>query len=142
MKIYIAGSSKEYILVASYIQKVEAMGHRVTQDWTEAIRAHGAANDASVPRQSQKYHAELDLVGIEDAHLIWFICPELDSKGMWVELGYALAIKRMLSRFKMVTLIASGNTKQCIFLAGIDLLHHYETHDLALESIKSTYKGF
>jgi nucleoside 2-deoxyribosyltransferase len=135
VKIYVAGSSKEHLIVATYIQKLKGVGHIITHDWTEAVRAHGPANDEKLSVETQKYYARCDLNGIKDADYVWFICPELDTKGMWTELGYAIAIAQVLTKFRKIALLASGNTKQCIFLAEVD--RQFKTHDEAFRSLEN-----
>lgn len=96
MKIYVAGSSSERARASSFMDHARLFGHTVTFDWVRAMRAtedefadlrewelpEGVRMDAAL--------ADLGAVGISD--LLVVLVPEFHnpSRGVWVELGYAI----------------------------------------------------
>lgn len=129
MRIYIAGSSKETEACAKMMRAVEAQGHMITHDWTEAVMANGGeGNPVGLSNEAAAEYATLDLQAVAQAGVIWLMCPDKPTCGAWVQLGYALAIKEHYPRLRI---LISGNMAQCIFTRlGT---HFFKTHEEALE---------
>lgn len=107
LRIYIAGASKEPERVRHAMQRAADLGYEITYDWLTAVEVEGAANEglADVKR---KHYARADLDAIRAANVVWLLAPEGGSTGAWVELGFALALGRIV--------FVSGRSRQrCIF---------------------------
>lgn len=100
MKIYIAHNYGARIVLRDVIPQLEAMGHQITSRWV-TDDAHDTINGANA-------RADLDDIDRADAVLLfvdqWGDRP---GKGKYVELGYAIGIR------KRVILI--GKDDGCIF---------------------------
>lgn len=88
MKIYVAGPLADVATVRAVQSTVVAAGHELTLDWTEdasPVGDYGSQLDVS----GKLAQAELNAVMAADAVLV--IASEHDGRGMFVELGAALA---------------------------------------------------
>jgi len=125
MQLYIAGGSDERLtVVRPLITEAKDCGLIVTYDWTRSPGYDRPLTPAEVKEQ-----ALLDLQGVANADLVWYVAPEAKSEGSAVELGAALI------RGKPV--IASGPhalRESRIFA----LLAHriFATHDAAFRAIR------
>lgn len=92
-KVYVAGASVELARCRTAIDSLSAAGITVTHDWTEPVRKYGSAGVELKPQQRAMY-ARLNLDGIQEANVFWLLAPsaECTGTGMWIELGYALAL--------------------------------------------------
>lgn len=93
MRIYVAGGSDERLtVVRPYIDRLIAIGHFVTHDWTRCEGYDVAPTDAQLAG-----HALADLIGVDLADVFWLIAPAEKSEGAGSELGAALlAGKRVI----------------------------------------------
>ena len=87
MKIYVAGSSRELDRAEKMIASAVARGHTITFDWTIDMRA--GPSDADLDAHEARRYANMDLDAIEIADGLIFLSPTTQTKGAWVELGYA-----------------------------------------------------
>ena len=88
VKIYVAGPLADVATVRAVQSTVAAAGHELTLDWTEdasLVEDYGSQLDVS----GKLAQDELDAVIAADAVLV--IASEHDGRGMFVELGAALA---------------------------------------------------
>ena len=89
VKIYVAGSLGDIEGVQAVQTAVVAAGHELTLDWTRgpdaSLKDYGQVPEAS----ADLAQADLDAVLTADAVLI--VASEHDGRGMFVELGAALA---------------------------------------------------
>lgn len=90
MKIYVAGSLADVESVQAVQFAVVAAGHELTLDWSRGQDITFGADYASRPAVSATLAADdLDAVLAADAVLV--VASEHDGRGMFVELGAALA---------------------------------------------------
>jgi nucleoside 2-deoxyribosyltransferase len=115
MRVYVAGASKEPGRVRAAMDAVLAAGAEVTLDWLDAIEKAGASNEG-LDDETRTLAAEADLEGVADADVVWVLAPEAQSAGCWVELGYALALRKLV-------LVSGPARVRCIFGA---LAHEYD----------------
>ena len=88
MKIYVAGPVADVATVQEIQHAIVAAGHELTLDWSAG--ASFAENYASRPESSAQLAREmLDAVLAADAVLV--VASQHDGRGMFVELGAALA---------------------------------------------------
>jgi hypothetical protein len=123
VKVYVAGSSKQLDRVKHWMDKLQAAGHTVTHDWPSLIEAVGSANPPDATRDECWDWAIDDLKGVRDAEVLWFLVPETEGAGAWVELGYALA--------RQIPVVCSGVWSRSIFTS---MTTCYDRDDLAFEA--------
>jgi len=88
MKIYVAGPVTDTVTVRHIQDAVLAAGHELTLDWSADVSFSG--DHASQPERSARMAKEMvDAVTAADAVLV--VASEHDGRGMFVELGTALA---------------------------------------------------
>ena len=88
MKIYVSGPVSDTRTVGHVQDAVLAAGHQLTLDWSADVSFHqGYASQ--VERSALMAQEELDAVMAADAVLI--VASRHDGRGMFVELGAALA---------------------------------------------------
>lgn len=89
MRIYVAGPLAAAAAVRTVQSKVVAAGHELTLDWTRGPDA-SIVDYGSSPALSADL-ASKDLVAVLTAEAILVVATEHDGRGMFVELGAALA---------------------------------------------------
>jgi hypothetical protein len=117
--IYVAGSSKEAVKIAGYMQRLRDMGWTVTHDWTVPVLEAKVA-DGDLSDHERIRLAVDDSWGVRTAGYFWLVIPETGSLGSWVELGIAIGLR--------CTIIVSGDCRKSIFLtlAGEEFREHEE----------------
>lgn len=89
MKIYVAGALADVEAVQQVQAEVVANGHELTLDWTRgpdsALIEYSSATDVA------RRVARDDLQAVLDADALLVVATEHDGRGMFVELGAALA---------------------------------------------------
>lgn len=141
---YLAGASAEpdITVVERYMALLREAGHVITFDWTKAVRAVG--NGSPPDKDVRSSAAITDLQGVERCQIFWLLQPSNQSTGAWVELGHALAFKKVRSLLgtKRPIIIVSGATERCIFADEHPQLVDYRfanswgsSHELALAQI-------
>ncbi|TWP35322.1 hypothetical protein [Leekyejoonella antrihumi] len=88
MKVYVAGPLADAEAVREVQSALVAAGHRLTLDWTQ--EALVAENYASRPDASAAMAHEM-LAAVLDADAVIVVTSDDDGRGMFVELGAALA---------------------------------------------------
>ena len=91
-RVYLSGASAEIDLIESYRDRLHAEGFEVLDGWMLAIRKARAAGlaDADLTRIECGRHAENDLYDVAKSDVYWLLVPDNQSKGAWVDLGFAL----------------------------------------------------
>lgn len=90
VRIYVAGPLADIENVQSVQSAVVAAGHELTLDWSRGPDAPLTDNYGTLPSASAAIAvADLDAVLVADALLV--VASEHDGRGMFVELGAALA---------------------------------------------------
>jgi hypothetical protein len=123
MRIYVAGGSDERLtVVRPYVDRLIAIGHVITHDWT---RCEGY--ERPHPARDRIRWASQDLTGVSMADVVWLIVPEAKSEGSHAELGAALALRKRV--------IVSGRKVKAWGRIFTRLAHEtYETHEGAFET--------
>ena len=122
--VYVAGASAEAEMVAGYIAALERAGLVVTLNWTVPVLANRARglSDSNMSEADRARHAFVDLDGVARAEFFWLVLPRNTSAGCWVELGHAIALRKIV--------IVSGDDRRSIFTA---LAHNeFKSHEEAL----------
>ncbi len=92
MRIYVAGSLADAAKVRAVQSAVVAAGHELTLDWSRGQDVN-FDDYGSLPAVSAKLAAE-DLDAVLKADAVLVVASEHDGRGMFVELGAALARAR------------------------------------------------
>jgi len=90
VKIYVAGPIADIENVQAVQSAVVAAGHELTLDWTRGPDVAVIDDYGSVPSVSAKLATE-DLDAVLTAEAVLVVASEHDGRGMFVELGAALA---------------------------------------------------
>src|ERR1700747_2806340 len=125
MKIYVAGASKERLMIADYMRRLREAGFEITHDWIAEMDQEKTPDNELSHEKAEKY-GRRNLYGVLQADLFWLMIPENQSLGAWVELGYALA--------RMGVIVSGDRTKSIFVHLSCD---HFKTHEEAFEFIKS-----
>lgn len=123
MRIYVAGAFGELLIIKHYIKSLKSFGHTITHDWTTNVEKNGGiANLRDASLQSLVTYANEDFDGIKKADVVWFLVPEVQTFGAWVEMGYAYGIQ--------TPVFVSGDWKKSIFTSIA--IRRFDSHELAL----------
>jgi hypothetical protein len=129
--IYVAGASREVVLVEEYLVGLRACGYHVTYDWCAALRKDGPANPRGGPLSFVRDRSEALLEGVRRADVLWMLVPGEASAGAWVEVGAALALQ--------VPVVVSGDWEVTVFSGKAD--RRFETHDAAFDWLRAGRMG-
>lgn len=90
MKVYVAGASRERDRVERILFAVGVEPRLyLTFDWLSHIDEVGAANEG-VSRDQRLVSTSLNFQGIAQCDVFVLLIPSVETRGAWVELGYAL----------------------------------------------------
>lgn len=90
MKIYVAGSSQERPRYRHFLEALHAVGFDVVYNWADHIDGC-----SSPPTDEELSAAEREcLLAVATCDVFVLLIPQTPSKGSWVELGYARALKK------------------------------------------------
>jgi hypothetical protein len=97
LRIYLcAPFPRAHDLVRPMMKRLRDAGHTITCDWTEHAGADPTATrrgESELSLEVQQKHARADLKGVRTADLVWGLGTDLGGTGMWVELGFAMALR-------------------------------------------------
>ena len=122
MKVYVAGASKEIIRAERWVRRLQDDGIIVMSTWTQVIRAVGKANPVDATPEQYKSWVQKDLDEVAASNVLWFLLPEVDTVGAFVELGYAHA--------KGLYIVTSGQHRP-IFTPGLTQFHSHYDQEIA-----------
>lgn len=123
MRIYIAASFQDWSRAKDAREELQAAGHAVTSDWIDvAEKRAGRCDGAAAVDYNPVEHALDDLGGVEDANVLLVLTPDDKALGcgMWIELGYALALAKWTPK---TVVIAGAQRDRSIFCALADERH-------------------
>jgi hypothetical protein len=108
MKIFVSGQIDDIANVRSVQSKLVAAGHTITHDWTRnetGDKMLAKPEDKLRDIQETGRRAELDINGVVDCDA-YVICTDNEKvgKGMYVELGAALALQATTNKPKIFLL--------------------------------------
>lgn len=87
-----AGSSNELPRVRAVMDELRRAGIMVTYDWTIEVERNGTGSPEGITDKERRLSASMDLRAIDDSDVTLFLnSPGHPSRGMHVELGYALS---------------------------------------------------
>lgn len=90
MKIYFAGSSRDWRKVRTWIERAKQCGHTVTFDWTKMVETFGRGDPSSTDDEILIGAAVHDMQGVKDADIL-VLFPDERIYGAMAEMGGALA---------------------------------------------------
>jgi hypothetical protein len=109
LTVYVAASSLQMDRAKAAMTQLIEAGHAIAHDWPGIIEARGEANPADASNDERWDWAIDDLAGVKSADCVWFLVPDTEGAGAFVELGYALAHD--------IPVICSGVWSRSIFTA-------------------------
>jgi hypothetical protein len=105
LKIYVASSLDNVARTKYFITKLQNLGAEITYDWTNHGRVTSAQDLAGI--------AQLELFGVLDADLLFFIHPA--RNGSHVELGVMIASIMLLHPHKTIVMLEENEVEQKTF---------------------------
>ncbi len=102
MKFFISGQIDDANNIRKMMDRVEKAGHEVTHDWTNVDVFLGGTQDKLNNPEESGLRAAKDIQGVVDSD-IYVLSSDNESvgKGMYVELGAALALQNALGKPKV-----------------------------------------
>lgn len=117
MRVYVAGSSRELPRVRWAMDEIRAIGGTITEDWASKVERQLAdgMTDADLSEHVRSEAVEACLNGVRAADVFWLLAPPdtAPSRGAWVELGYALGLRRAGAHLAIVA--SGGHARRSIF---------------------------
>lgn len=126
--VYVAGASREIERARRFIAMVERHpAMKITHDWVADFddAAKSGLTDADMPDDLRLAHSQADLNGVAEAEVLIALADGHGlepSRGMWVELGYAIAVREAEAELAepVHRIIVSHGDRRCIFsVAGM-----------------------
>lgn len=114
MIIFVAAASKEAARVREAYRIVRELGQELAIDWLTPIEAmlERGLCEAHLSLAAQAEAATANLDALDRAELIWLLAPARQTKGAWVDLGYALHRERHAN----IPLLVSGpGARNCVY---------------------------
>lgn len=111
MRVYVAGSLADVDAVQEVQSAVESAGHDVPHDWTRGLDVL-LEDYAEHPGVSQRI-ARTDLLAVLAADALVLVANEQPGRGMFVELGAALA--RVEGGQEMQVVVVGSRTSDSVF---------------------------
>lgn len=128
-RVYVAGGSSERLTVVRPIidRLSQVPGIEIIRDWTR-----DPGWDRPSP-QALLMAAELDINAIRRADVFWYVAPHLTSEGSHFELGFAMALGKLVK--------TSGKYAHADFRIFPQLAdHHYDTHEEAEKALLNSLR--
>lgn len=124
VQVYVAGASLAASRARAFMDRIDAHPKTaVAGDWTASVRAHqdrGIAESA-LPSDVRALHAARDLEALAAADIFVLLAEvRLPTRGAWVELGFALALRAERARrgeSLRPYIIVAGGERKSIFTA-------------------------
>ena len=141
--IYVAGAwIEQHLRARPMIAALKAAGISITRDWTRPEGDIGVGSDSALTHEERVSLSNLNLQGVLDADIFWLLAAnEKGSTGAWVELGAALAARRMRREFVAIahgeiferpTIVVSGaKARRTIFTELADNLFNTDGEALS-----------
>ncbi len=111
MRVYVAGSLADVVAVRETQAAVRAAGHQVLHDWTRGLDV-SLRDHAEDPGTAGRV-ARTDLRAVLEADALVLVANEEPGRGMFVELGAALA--RVESGQGMHVAVVGSQTTDSVF---------------------------
>ena len=115
-EVYVAGSSQERVRCRAVMDALKAEPScALTYDWLADIEANGGVANAGLSAFQQRRARIACLNAVKTCDLFVFLVPHAQTRGAWVELGYALHMCKPIWIGGL-----SDDAKQTIFLGPRD----------------------
>lgn len=120
VSFYVAGSSRERARYSSFVRALEAVGFRNAYNWVACYhdfeeRCPAGGFEPAELAEELSTAGQKCVAAVRECDVFIFLVPETVSKGAWVELGMARALRKRV--------ITCGNSSQ------LDVWHLHEEHE-------------
>jgi hypothetical protein len=124
--VYVATASAEWRGAREWMDRLLRAGIAIPNDWTKNVERHAinGTRDIDLPVEDQLGFVRLAMQAIERVTIFWFLAPEQESFGCWVELGFAMR--------HSLTIITSGPCRSSFQLVAD---RSFQTHEEAFHWI-------
>ena len=122
MKFYLASRFERRKELQGYAQQLEKLGHTITARWLDPAFGHQITEGDQVSQAFNEQLATEDLEDIDNCSDFVVFMPGGSRGGMNVELGYAIALRRVFGNHPRIYVI-SGHTNVFTYLKFI---YHYK----------------
>ena len=134
MKAFVSGQLAEKEQIRTIYSKLEDMGMEVTHDWTNTDTLENYSKNS----KEAGHRAKLDIDGVCHADMyILMTNNQLPGKGMYVELGAALALAQTTGSPEI--LIVGPKNHESIFYYH-PLTKHFADIDSCLRYVREKYR--
>ena len=108
MKFFVSGQINDLENVRNVIDKVLEAGHELTHDWTASDTILGGPNSKLENIEESATRAKKDITGVIQSD-VYVLCSDNENvgKGMYVELGAALALNETVGKPERVYIIGA-----------------------------------
>ncbi len=131
MKVFVSGQIDEKEEINEIYKKLQQAGHEVTHDWTKT----DGIGDKLKNQEEAGLRAAKDITGVVEADIYILVSDNTKpGKGMYVELGAALALNEALGKPQIFTI---GNRNHL----SIFYLHPAVTHLKTIEDVLQRLDG-
>ncbi len=135
MNVFVSGRIDDIESVREVMRKIVASGHKITHDWTRTDTFLGGAVDKLNNIAESGLRASKDIQGVLDADVYLLVSSNATlGKGMYVELGAALAAHQLLNKIQ-VYIIGPMNHLSVFYLHPAVI--HKDTIEEVLAHLKS-----
>ncbi len=116
MKFYVAGKFTDAARIRWYMDRIEELGHTITEDWTPNYKKT-VAPDFAVSNSYMSNCALKDMIGVKTADVLLAIMddPSYEYKGTWTEIGMAIGAGKNVAIFHPMAYGESEQTKNVFF---------------------------
>jgi len=137
-RLYIMAASGERHRAAAFADRCRAVGWEITEPWWEhlaTVEKEGRLGD-DLPLAERQRVSEADLEGVYQANLTMLLRPSpgISTEGAWVELGYALGLRRARCGMKpLIWSVSDFPEARRFFTLQVD--RHLDSEDAAIEAL-------
>lgn len=130
MKVFVSGQINDTEFVRSVQEALIEVGHVITHDWTETDVFLGSSKSKLNNPIESGLRAKKDIQGVIDADVYVLCSSNKDvGKGMYVELGAALALKQSYRPNLMIFILGDMNHLSVFYLHS-SVVHVFSVKEL------------
>lgn len=134
MKVFVSGQLDETEEVRRVFGLIKSAGHTITHDWTSTDGYLSSSESKLANREESGRRAQADIQGVLDCDMYILLSDNKNAgKGMYVELGAALALQQSGKDIKVFVVGAMNHLT-------LFYLHPNVIHETSIESVLTHLK--